>query len=445
MVKRLSIAIAAAIAIAASMSAAVAQQVPVLFNDQHVYTKPDALTSGRVLAALVRGGTILVPLRAMFEQMGATVAYDAATRTAIVSKPSSEVRLTVGRPEIAINGETRPLDVPPEIYHGVVLVPIRVISEAMGAYVQWIPDKRIVVVRYASAAAPAPPAAAPAVPLETPAPTAPPIPEPTAASIASPPPSVPEPPLPTQTPTPLRRHYESFIVGDYIGSPSVYNQFSSGTNTQVWGPSYAGRAAVEFPLAHLSFMVEGYAEQYAYTHPGGSGVPQNTSCNVPGLAGNPACVRPIGPGTASFWVRQFQAIDGDASARVGVQVANPRIYIAGAYLWTSNNYGYPRMSGAGVGIEKLPDLDRTFSYFGSFYYYPQVQGAFTDPTSGTPFEVQYRFIQYQVGVTYNIPIKSKYTGLFFEGGFMGNASSNKQFLPGNAQEAGGFAGAGLHF
>ena len=55
-------------------------QIPILFNDHHVYAKPDDLKQGRVLAALVRGGTILIPLRSMFEQMGATVSYDPATQ-----------------------------------------------------------------------------------------------------------------------------------------------------------------------------------------------------------------------------------------------------------------------------------------------------------------------------------------------------------------------------
>ena len=83
--------------------------------------------------------------------------------------------------------------------------------------------------------------------------------------------------------------------------------------------------------------------------------------------------------------RNSRPSDGDASARVGVQVLNPRVYLAGAYLWTSSNYGYPRMTGAGFGLEKLPDLDQTsVSLFGSAYYYPVVQGNFTE--SGNRFE-----------------------------------------------------------
>ncbi len=159
-------------------------QVPILYNDRHVYAKPNVLKQGRVLAALVRNGTVLIPLRSMFEQMGATVSYDPVSKTADVSKEGADVKVTVGQPEVVINGESRPLDVAPIVYKGQVLVPIRVISEGMGAFVQWVPDQRVVVVRYLPATPPPPPATeAPpppptAAPAPTAAPTAPPLPNP---------------------------------------------------------------------------------------------------------------------------------------------------------------------------------------------------------------------------------------------------------------------------
>jgi hypothetical protein len=393
-------------------------EVPILFNDQHVYTKPDRLKDNRVLTALVRGREILVPLRSMFEQMGATVAYDPASKTADISKAGSDVKLTVGKADVIINGETRPLDVPPEIYHGAVVVPLRVISEGMGAYVQWVPEKKVVVVRYIAAAVPTPePAALPTAP-----PTAPPTPAP-----VLPPPPAPATPAPTPIPTaaPKAHNYEHFIVGDYIGAPNVYNQFSPNGNHTVWGPSYAGRAAIEFAVHGVPFMAEGYGEQYAYSHPSG-------------------IVGSIGNGGSTF-VPQFSPIDGDVSMRLGVKVANPRIYIAAAYMVTSNDYGYPRTHGFGYGVEKLPDFDKPFSFFGSYYYYPENEGSFTDPSGGM-FLMQYRFQQYQAGITYNLPFaKFGSSGIFFEAGFMGNQSTNKQFLPANGHESGGFAGLGVHF
>jgi hypothetical protein len=383
-------------------------EVPILFNDQHVYTRPDRLNRSRVLAALVRGSEILVPLRSMFEQMGATVSYDPTSQTADVSKPGSNVKVTVGKPEVVINGESRPLDVPPELYKGAVVVPIRVISESMGAYVQWLPEKRIVVVRYV--AAPVPTLEPTAPPTLEPAPTAPPI--------------TPSP-IPSPTPAPKRHAYEHFIVGDYIGAPNVSNQFSPNDSKTIWGPSYAGRAAIEFAINGVPFMAEGYGEQYAYTHPAGN-------------------VGTIGGGGSTF-VPRFSPIDGDVSARLGVKIANPRIYVAAAYMVTENNYGYPRTHGFGYGVEKLPDLDRPLSFFGSYYYYPENEGNIIDG-GGTSYLLQYRFQQYQAGIAYNLPFAAfKTGGVFVEAGFMGNQSTNKQFLPANGHESGGFAGFGLHF
>ena len=39
-------------------------------------------------------------------------------------------------------------------------------------------------------------------------------------------------------------------------------------------------------------MIEGYGEQYAYTHPGGGGIPQNTNCNPAGLSRQPRLRHP---------------------------------------------------------------------------------------------------------------------------------------------------------
>ena len=182
-------------------------QIPILYNDHHVYSKPDLLKQGRVLAAYARGGTLFLPLRSMFEQMGGTVAYDPASRTATVSKPGSTITVTIGKPEVVINGESRPLDVPPMMYHGVVLVPVRVISETMGAYVQWVPDRRLVVVRYL-----------PATPPPTEAPAPPPVPEETLAP--------PPPPPPTPNPLSLGGYFRSYYFTRQNASNNPGTQFN---------------------------------------------------------------------------------------------------------------------------------------------------------------------------------------------------------------------------
>ena len=221
---------------AADFGAPPSGQIPILYNDRHVYANPDVLKSGRVLAALVRGGTIFIPLRSMFEQMGGTVSYDAASKTAVLSKSGADVSVTVGKPEVIINGESRPLDVAPIVYQGVVLVPVRVMSEAMGAYVQWVPDKHVVVVRYVPA---------------TPPPSPPPPPPAPEATV------VPAPP-PVRTPDPLtlggylRSYY--FTRQNATNNPGTQFNFSpgakyvsNGVNQATWNSGIALHGDYNFP------------------------------------------------------------------------------------------------------------------------------------------------------------------------------------------------------
>jgi hypothetical protein len=404
-------------------------EVPILFNDRHVYSKPDRLKANRVLAALVRGNTILIPLRSMFEQMGATVSYDPASKTVDVSKPGSDVKVTVGRPEVVINGESRPLDVPPEIYKGSVVVPVRVISEGMGAYVQWVPDRRIVVVRYIPA---------------TPPPTPPPTPVPTLAPTPPPPP----PPTPKPTAAPTKNPYEHFVVGDYIFSPKVYNEFDPGQTGK--GGSYTARAAVEFPAFGLPWMLEGDYRSWAYPHNNNFTPTQLASVPGPcmpnsGITGV-GCVEVIG-GYGQTNVPSFTARDTDFDGRFALKIADPRIYIGVGYLEREENYGYPKQGGVGFGAEKLPDLDQPISVYGSVWYYPSISGNYTYPDSapadvaGTTSKFQQRFLKYQIGGTFALGG----TGLFLDAGFLGDTIRGKNLSPSDASHSGGYVGLGLKF
>lgn len=370
--------------------------IPILYNDHHVYAKPDTLRHDRVLAALVRGNTVFIPLRSMFEQMGATVSYNAGTRTVTVSKPGATVEVTVGKPEVVINGETRPLDVPPMMYHGIVLVPVRVISEGMGAYVLWVQDQHIVVVRYV-----------------VPTPPPPPPPPPSAAPPAPPPP-----------PTPAPHYNEVYIAGDYIIDPAIYNEFSPGNKGN---DSYALRGAIEFNTGNIPWMISGDWRHWQYPH----------DCAA---ATDPECfVNNIG-GIGNSFVPAFTARDTDWDAQLGVRVLQPRMYIGLGYLWRSNNYGYPSMKSWGIGGEKLPDLDHPLSVYGSIWYYPNVQGFYANSVS--TYKMEYRLLTYQLGLTYDIGNSP----LFIEGGWIGEHGYTASFNdPSPYSENGPYAGIGLRF
>ena len=91
-------------------------------------------------------GRTLVPLRSIFEEMGAVVEWDGATSTAIAKRGNIEVKITIGANEIYKNGEPISVDVPAMLMNNRTMVPARVVAEAFGADVQWNSNGRAVLI-----------------------------------------------------------------------------------------------------------------------------------------------------------------------------------------------------------------------------------------------------------------------------------------------------------
>lgn len=86
---------------------------------------------------VVDSGTSLVPLRALFEAMGATVTWDQATQTATAVKGNTTVVLKIGSTTPTINGQVQTLQVPAKIINGSTMAPLRFVGEAFGSSVGW--------------------------------------------------------------------------------------------------------------------------------------------------------------------------------------------------------------------------------------------------------------------------------------------------------------------
>ncbi|TAM90191.1 copper amine oxidase N-terminal domain-containing protein [bacterium] len=386
-------------------------EIPILFNDHTVYAKPDVLKRGRVLAALVKGGRVYVPLRSMFEQMGATVSASADGRTVTAVKSGASVSVTLGKNEVVINGESRPLDVPPMLYKGILLVPVRVLSEALGAYVQWVPSQRVVVVRYIP---PSPPPVAP----PTPAPTV----EPTIAPTMAPP-----APAPAPTAVPTQESYRGFIQAA-VAAPKNYNEFSAG---QYCPRSYMVSAAYAFKDSPVAVKVDYREDAYV------------TSDNLTDtLSNHYTRFATIDGGVALTPV--FLARQSTLDSRLEYRVAAPRVYVGLGYLHTANNYGYPNLNAVGVGIEKLPDLRSGINVFASVFYYPTASGNYTvtDPTSsnvGKTYRQQYQIVKYDVGLS----LVFAHSPVYLYGGFSGNRYAAKQNAPIGQTHDGPYIGIGV--
>lgn len=89
-------------------------------------------------------GRTLVPVRAIFEAVGATVTWDGDTRTAVGIHGDVTVAIQIDNSTAYVNGEPRTLDVPAKIINGRTMVPARFISEAMGCDVTWYQDTQTV-------------------------------------------------------------------------------------------------------------------------------------------------------------------------------------------------------------------------------------------------------------------------------------------------------------
>jgi hypothetical protein len=99
-------------------------------------------------------GRTMVPMRFIGEAFGAVVTWDAPTRRVFVEtkgslnhKPLLMV-MTIGSKKATANGKVVTLDVEPAIVVGRTFVPLRVISETLGATVTWHADTRAVSIEY---------------------------------------------------------------------------------------------------------------------------------------------------------------------------------------------------------------------------------------------------------------------------------------------------------
>lgn len=86
---------------------------------------------------LIVDNRTLVPLRGIFEKLGAKVDWQAQTRTVIVLKDERVLALRIGSSYAYLNGSLQQMDVQAQIYNNRTMVPLRFVSEWLGANVDW--------------------------------------------------------------------------------------------------------------------------------------------------------------------------------------------------------------------------------------------------------------------------------------------------------------------
>lgn len=93
---------------------------------------------------IIVSGRTLVPMRGIFEALGAELEWDSENRIANATKEDMNISVKIDSYFATINNQAIKLDVQPIIENGRTMVPLRFISEAFGADVSWIPETRTV-------------------------------------------------------------------------------------------------------------------------------------------------------------------------------------------------------------------------------------------------------------------------------------------------------------
>jgi len=87
-----------------------------------------------------------VPLRIIAEGFGAEVIWVPETKGINITLGERVISMQIGSTKAIINNKVVNLDAPPEIKDGRTFVPIRFVSEALGASVDWNEKTRTVMI-----------------------------------------------------------------------------------------------------------------------------------------------------------------------------------------------------------------------------------------------------------------------------------------------------------
>ena len=118
-----------------SMGMAAAQPIGVFLNGERINFD---------VQPVLENERLLVPLRGIFETLGADVQWIEDTSEVVITKGDDKIQLSPGIKKASKNGSDFALDAAPRIVNGRILVPVRFVAENLHAEVKWNPYTRAV-------------------------------------------------------------------------------------------------------------------------------------------------------------------------------------------------------------------------------------------------------------------------------------------------------------
>ena len=134
----LTLALGAGLGLTTTVTNAQAAPAPQIYlNNQVLRTE---------VSPINQNGRVLVPMRDIFENLGATVNYYPLNQSIVATKGSTVIKMALGSSKAMVNNLPVSLDQPARAYYGRTLVPLRFVSEAMGANVNYNANTRVVMI-----------------------------------------------------------------------------------------------------------------------------------------------------------------------------------------------------------------------------------------------------------------------------------------------------------
>jgi hypothetical protein len=102
---------------------------------------------------IIKNNRTLVPIRAIIESLGGTIAWDATAKKVTLALGSTAMQLWIGSSTAKVNDKDIPIDkddpkVVPEIINSRTMIPLRFVAENLGCDVLWESDTKTVTIKY---------------------------------------------------------------------------------------------------------------------------------------------------------------------------------------------------------------------------------------------------------------------------------------------------------
>jgi hypothetical protein len=119
-------------------------------TDYTVVEAAEAVEKTMDVAPYIKSGRTYLPVRFVADALGVSddnILWDPVTRKVTIFKGDRIAQMTIGSTTLLVNGVEMLMDVAPEITNGRTMLPVRWMTQALGASIDWNPETQEVTVR----------------------------------------------------------------------------------------------------------------------------------------------------------------------------------------------------------------------------------------------------------------------------------------------------------